>query len=292
MSGPATTRPPIPGPRPPSAQPTNSGPPKTAKPEASRPIGISRGRITTGQKIGIFGPGGVGKTELCSLLEQVGIIPVFADVEDSTKFLDVLRADPSPATLEELRAFLWTVPTMQDVGAIVLDSATKAEELCIAWTLANVKHPDKPDKPIRSIEDYGWGKGYTFAFETFLLILGDLDACARAGKHVMLTMHDCTANVPNPRGEDFLRYEPRLQSPPSGKGSIRHRVKEWLDHLFFVGFDTFVDETGKARPGAVRTIYTNEQPTFWAKSRSLEGFIPYKRGNPELWRKLFNLENS
>ena len=34
--------------------------------------------------------------------------------------------------------------------------------------------------------------------------------------NVILICHDCTATVPNPTGEDWLRYEPRLQSPGSG----------------------------------------------------------------------------
>jgi hypothetical protein len=288
MAGPSA--PPRPGPRQQSPPSNGLGGPTKAKTEPPRPIGVSRGRITTGQKIGIYGPGGVGKTELCSLLEQVGITPVFADIEDSTKFLDVLRADPTPRTLEELRAFLRTVPDMHDIGAVVLDSATKAEELCLAWTIANVKHPDKEQKPIRSIEDYGFGKGYMFVFETFLQILSDLDAISRAGKHVVFTMHDCCASVPNPEGEDWLRYEPRLQSPPSGKGSIRHRVKEYLDHLFFCGFDNYVEEDGKAKGSGSRTIYTNERPTHWAKSRTLEGSIPYTRHDATLWRNLFNQE--
>lgn len=292
MSGPVTK----PGPSAPSGSlPSSrpgSGPASAANPAGIRPIGISRGRVVAGQKVGIYGPGGVGKTELCALIEQIGIVPVFCDVEDSSKFLDVVRADPAPTTLEELRAFLHTVPAMQDVGAVVIDSATKVEEFCATWVVANVKHPEKPEKTIRGIEDYGFGKGYIFIFEAFLQILGDLDACSRAGKHVLMTMHDCTATVPNPRGEDWLRYEPRLQSPPSGKGSVRHRVKEWVDHLLYVGFDVNVDSDGKATPSAVRTIYANEQPNFWAKSRTLEGIVKYSRGSAELWEKLFNVNKA
>ena len=64
-----------------------------------------------------------------------------------------------------------------NIKTIVIDSATKAEELAVAWTLANVKH-EKGNK-IERIEDYGFGKGYQHVYETFLTLLGDLDQHAR-----------------------------------------------------------------------------------------------------------------
>ncbi len=104
--------------------------------------------------------------------------------------------------------------------------------------------------------------------------------------------HECTANVPNPSGEDWIRYEPRLQSPPSGKGSIRHRVKEWCDHLLFIGFDVHVDSDGKGQGAGTRTIHPVEYPTHWAKSRELAEPIPYYRNDAELWRQLFQRKES
>jgi len=171
-----------------------------------------------------------------------------------------------------------------DIKTIVIDSATKAEELCVRWVLDNIQ-TDKGKKAER-IEDYGWGKGYTHTYETFLLLLGDLDQHVRAGRNVILICHDCTSTVPNPRGEDWIRYEPRLQSPSSGKASIRLRVREWADHVLFFGYD--IDVTGgKARGGESRTIYTTEQPHCMAKSRTLDEEIVVERHDPALWQKLF-----
>jgi len=76
---------------------------------------------------------------------------------------------------------------------------------------------------IRRLEDYGFGKGCQHVYETFLPLLSDLDQHVRAGRNVALILHDCTATVPNPKGEDYIRWEPRLQSPASGKASIRLR---------------------------------------------------------------------
>ena len=105
-------------------------------------------------------------------------------------------------------------------------------------------------------------------FDTFLPLLADLDRHARAGRNVVLVCHDCTSTVPNPAGEDWLRYEPRLQSPNSGKASIRLRVREWADHVLFVGYDVSVGKDGKGRGAGTRTLYSAEVPHCMAKSRA------------------------
>lgn len=268
---------PAPPPKPPGS------PPPAANATPSRSFGINRGVSSAAHKIVIYGPGGVGKSELASLIAKTGCDPLFIDIEQGTHFLDVARVDPCPETFEEVRESVRMAAASDDVGAIVIDSFTKLEELATSFTLRHVKH--EKGHLVSSIEAYGFGKGYTHVYESFLLILQDLDAAARAGKHVVAICHDCTANVPNPSGEDWIRYEPRLQSPPSGKGSIRHRVKEWCDHLLYVGFDTIVDE-GKGQGVGTRTIYPVEMPTHWAKSRRLTEPYPYDKGDASIWQAM------
>ena len=276
---------PVPAVRP--VKPTNGTPAPARTPQATAPptahAGIKRGRVACAHKCVIYGPGGVGKTELASLAN--GNV-LFIDLEDGSKFLDVARVDPAPQTFADLLGAVRMASDSPDVDVIVVDSFTKAEELAIAHTLVTVKH--EKGHAVDSIEGYGFGKGYVHVFETFLMLLQALDAAARRGKHIIGIAHDCTANVPNPAGEDWIRYEPRLQSPPSGKGSIRHRVKEWCDHLFYVGFDTHVSKDGKASGCGTRTIYPTELPTHWAKSRLLSEVIEYQRGDASLWQALFN----
>jgi hypothetical protein len=114
-----------------------------------------------------------------------------------------------------------------------------------------------------------------------------LDSHIRAKRHVVCIAHECTAPVPNPGGEDFIRYEPRLQSPKSGENSIRHRVKEWSDYMLFIGYDTFVNEDGKGTGAGTRTIHFVELPTHWAKTRTISDPLPYTRGSAALWEQLF-----
>lgn len=277
-------------PKPPPPKPPTASPPPRQSTEPMRSFGTSCGVTATAHKVVLYGPGGVGKTELCANLKQVGINPFFVDLDDGSKFLDVERVDPPIQSWEECLAVLRDKPTLEPFGAIVVDSLTKAEELATRWVVANVSH-EKPGRSIMGIEDYGWGKGYTHVYEAMLKLLQALDVVATAGKHVICTAHECTANVPNPAGLDFIRYEPRLQSPPSGKGSIRHRVLEWTDHLLFIGFDQTVED-GKATGIGSRTIYPNPMPTHMAKSRTLADTVPYLKDDAEIWRQLFNLERN
>lgn len=238
------------------------------------------------QRILLYGPGGVGKSKLCSLMVEAGVMPLFIDLEGGTNFLDVQRINDIQYW-EELLAVLRDDSLMSQYGAIVIDSFTKAQELDESWVIRNIKHSKDKSKVIKSLADYGFGEDATFVYETFLQLLGELDNQVRKGRHVVGICHDCTANVPNPEGEDFIRYEPRLLSPKSGKNSIRHRCKEWADHLFYIGYDVSVSDEGKATGAGTRCIYSTERPTYWAKSRSLSDQIVYTDGSAELWHQLF-----
>jgi hypothetical protein len=171
-----------------------------------------------------------------------------------------------------------------DIKTIVIDSATRAEELAVEHTLATVPH--EKGQRVQRIEDYGFGKGYSHVYDTFLTLLGDLDQHTRCGRHVILICHDCTASVPNPDGEDWIRYEPRLQSPASGKSSVRLRVREWADHVLFAGYDISVKE-GKGSGSGSRTIYPMELPHCMAKSRTLNQTLVLSKFDLSLWNHLF-----
>jgi len=248
------------------------------QPAETNKLTISKGINAGVQRVLLYGTGGVGKTELASLLTGALII----DLEDGSKFLNVSRVQPT--TWGELRAVLQDRTLLEQFTAVVIDSLTRAEDMAIQWVVENVPH-EKGHK-VSNIEDFGFGKGMTHVYKSFLELLQDLDAVIRSGKNVVCVCHDCVTTVPNPAGDDWIRYEPRLQSPPSGKNSVRHRVKEWVDHLLFVAFDQYVED-GKAKGGGTRTIYPTEMPSWWAKSRKLSDPIPYERGSAALWDQLF-----
>jgi hypothetical protein len=171
-----------------------------------------------------------------------------------------------------------------DIKTIVIDSVTKAEEMAVADTIAKV--PVEGGKRATCVESWGYGKGYAHVFDTFLTLLSDLNRHVRAGRNVVLLAHDCLANVPNPSGEDWIRYEPRLQSPNSGKASIRLRVREWADHVLFIGYDVAVDKDGKGKGSGTRTMHTAELPHCMAKSRTTQEVIPLGDDGAAVWAQV------
>lgn len=248
---------------------------------------ISKGVTSSPKRIVLFGTGGVGKSEAAANLEQVGIKPLFFDIESGTSHLDVSRVR-GVSDWMSLRSALHDESLIAPFDAVVVDSGTKAEEWCGSWVVDNVPH-DKPGRTISRIEDYGYGKGLSHIYETFLLLLQDLDAIVRRGKHVVVIAHDCVSKVPNPNGESFIRYEPRLQNPESGKNSIRLRIKEWCDHLLFIGYDVY-SEDGKGVGSGTRTFYGSERPAWMAKSRPAFDSLVYQRGSADIWKLIFGKE--
>ena len=252
--------------------------PKPPVPPARGGVQFSRPQANAGHRIVLYGPGGIGKTTLAAQLPGVA----FFDLDESLGRLGLNVPTVHAATWADLRAAL-AAPGWDSVGSIVVDTGTRAEEMAIADTLLNVVQDGKKST---SVEGYGYGKGYGYVFDTFLPLLAELDRHARAGRHVCLICHDCTSTVPNPAGEDWLRYEPRLQSPSSGKASIRLRVREWADHVLFVGYDVAVTKDGKGQGAGTRTLYRAEMPHCMAKSRTGADPIPLGTDGAAVWSEI------
>lgn len=263
--------------------------PAPPAPMARKCVAFGKVEDSAGHRVLLYGPGGIGKTTLaCQLPGPVA----FFDLDESlARLRPQLETGGRLANIRpvaglhawaDLRAALQS-DGWDGVHSIVLDTATKAEEWAVEHTLANTL---QDGKHATSVEGYGYGKGYGYVFDTFLPLLADLDRHARAGRNVVLICHDCTSTVPNPAGEDWLRYEPRLQSPNSGKASIRLRAREWADHVLFIGYDVSVTKAGKGVGSGTRTLYTASLPHCMAKSRTTQETVPLGTDGAEVWAQV------
>lgn len=247
-----------------------------------------------GHRAGVFGTGGIGKTTLaCAAPGPVG----FIDLDKGLPLLGKKLAEwkvPMPKvvsgieTLSDLRSVLQS-DMLASLRTIVVDSATVLEQLAMEHVF-KVKTTDS-GKHATGPEDFAYGKAYSYCYDEFDRVLGDLDRIAMRGQNVILVMHDCASRVPNPTGVDWIRSEPRLQHPREGKSSIRLRVKEWLDHLLFLAYDVDVQAKGGATVGKAKgegsvTIYPNELPWAMAKSRTLCESVVYMEGFRTLWERM------
>jgi len=266
------------------------GPPAaTAAPKQISPTRFEDPPPEVGHRVVIHGRGGVGKSSLADLAP--GPVVSF-DLDGS---LGVLQPPHTQRvvgieTWDDLLKGLKDLGAWEKVKTLVVDSGTKAEELALKWTLTNVP-ANSTGGHATSIEGYGYGKGYTYLADTWGQLLAALDAHAEAGRNVILICHSCTQMVPNPHGEDAMRYEPRLQAPSGGKASNRLRTLEWADHMLFMDFDTAVNKENKAQAGGTRTLYYTETGWAMAKNRmGLTGSDPVVAGSDAIWRKVFGLD--
>ena len=275
-------------PPPPRNRPASNQPPAKPAPRSA----VSFGAIpdSPGHRIVLYGPGGIGKTTLAATAP--GPVAFFdldeslprlrSSFEQSDLKLD-LRVIAGVRSWQDMRDTLHA-PGWDEIKTIVIDSATRAEELAAEHVVRTIPH-NKSNRKVERIEDYDYGKGYQYLYETFLTLLGDLDQHTRAGRNAILVCHDCTNTVPNPTGPDWLRYEPRLYCSSSGKAAIRLRVREWADHVLFLGYDIDVHD-GKGKSKGSRTIYPWELPHCMAKSRTMADTLPLTKFDTSLWTQL------
>ena len=264
-------------------------PPARTLPHTTDRVTFARPITTTGERVTLYGSGGIGKTTLAAGAPSP---VVFIDLDDSLGKLSRVGAVPADVmvapvtTWADLRSTLNAPDGWQDVRTIVIDTMTKAEELATAHVLDAI--PAERDRKAERIEDYGYGKGYRHLYDVMLTLLSDLERHVAAGRNVILVAHDTRARVPNPAGEDWLRYEPLLYQ--GDRVSIRERVRNWSDHLLYIGYDVAVTD-GRARGQGSRTIYTAEMPTHLAKSRTLPpNPMVYRKGDTGLWAAMMGGE--
>ena len=167
-----------------------------------------------GEREIIYGTGGIGKT---SLALQAPAPVVFFDLDRSLQKLArnqqlgrvrTLPADTYKELYETLTATGW-----DGIKTIVIDSASELEALAELDVLRTVKTSN--GQQAKSIEDYGFGKGYRFLYDRMDLILQAAENHIRAGRNVVFICHESIDSAPNPMGENFLRYSPDLMETKS-----------------------------------------------------------------------------
>ena len=222
-------------------------------------MNITRGKIPGAKKCVLYGPEGIGKSTFASQFPD----PVFIDTEDSTKELDVARFDKPTSWEMLLQEVRYVINSPNICKTLVVDTADWAEKLCIKAVCAQYQKS--------GIEAFDYGRGYTFAYESFgelLNLLAEVTAC---GIHVVLTAHAATKRREQP--DEFGTYDCwGLKLIDSPKCSIANMVKEWADIVLFANYKVMVvaaDDKGKKHKaqGGRRVMYTSHHPCWDAKNR-------------------------
>ena len=214
---------------------------------------IISGKISRALKVVIYGSEGIGKSTLASRFPD----PLFIDTEGGTAHMDVRRIQ-KPTTWPELLADVQEVAKTDGIcKTLVIDTADWAEQLCIDYVCTQYKQ--------KSIESFGYGKGYTYLGEEFARLLSALDDVIASGKHVVVTAHAKMRKFEQPDEMGaYDRWEMKLSR------QVAPLLKEWCDLLLFMNYKTYIvtseNNTQKAQ-GGKRVMYTTHHPCWDAKNR-------------------------
>lgn len=218
---------------------------------------ITSGVLSTPLKVVVYGPEGIGKSTFAA--QAPGAL--FIDTEGSTARTNVRRL-PAPTSFvmiqEEIR-YVISNPTV--CQTLVLDTADWAERMCRDGVCA------KNSKA--GLEDFGYGKGYSYVFEDFGRMLNLLDQVTDRGINVIITAHAAMRKFEQPdESGAYDRWELKLIN--SQKCSVANMLKEWADMVLFANYETFVikneDKKNKVS-GGKRVMYTTHHPCWDAKNR-------------------------
>ena len=222
---------------------------------------LIRGKVSKPQRVVIYGPEGIGKSTLSAAFPE----PVFLDTEGGTIHLNVTRF-PKPETWEDVQSFISQLSqTKHDFKTLVVDTVDWLERLLVEH-ICRKSHKD-------GIEDFGYGKGYTYLAEEFSRFLQSLEALRESGMNLVMVAHSTIRKFEQPDAAGaYDRYELKLSK------QCAPLLKEWCDLLLFVNYFTKVTEKDgkqKAVGGKERRIYTSHCAAFDAKNRhELDDVLP------------------
>lgn len=218
---------------------------------------IISGKIIKPQKVVIYGPEGIGKSTFAAQFPK----PLFIDTEGSTSHLEVDRLS-RPTSWQMLKQYIKDLKgDTMGYHTLVIDTADWAERLCEeAVCQSNGKV---------GIEDFGYGKGYTYVKEEFGRLLDSLSDLIDAGMNVVLTAHSIIRKfeLPEETGA-YDRYELKLGQKAGNQCAAL--AKEWADMVLFVNYKEIVITTKdnkKKVSGGKRVMYAAHNPCWDAKNR-------------------------
>ncbi len=247
-------------------------------------MNITSGKILRAQKICTYGPEGIGKTTFASQFPN----PLFIDTEGGTSHIDVKRLDTPTSWSFLLEQVKWVKGNPTCCDTLVIDTADWAEKMCSEHVCSS--------RGVKSIEDFGYGKGYIYLKEEFGQFLNLLSDLIEMGINVLMTAHAQMRKFEQPDElGSYDRWELKLSKQCSPL------LKEWADLILFANYETIVvnvdgqgAQKGKNKvQGGKRVMHTSHHPCWDAKNRhglaeklpfdfaQIAGCIPVRAPQPQ-----------
>lgn len=217
-------------------------------------------------RIIIHGEPGIGKTTFAACAPK----PVIIQTEDGLGNLDATSFPLATCFQDVLDALTALYTEEHDFKTCVVDSLDWLEPLI--WQHVCEQHGKK------SIEDFGYGKGYVEALTTWRLFFDGITALRDAkGMTIVMTAHSETKRVEDPLLPAYDTHDLKLHRRAAAM------AEEFADVILYAAVQTntvtedagFNNKRVRATTTGQRVIHTVGQPAFLAKNRySLPSPLP------------------
>lgn len=207
-------------------------------------------------RIALFGVPGVGKTTFAAQAPS----PIFLCVEDGAGFLDA-KAFPRPLSWQDvLDAVEVLLRDEHPFKTLVIDTLDALESLC--WEHVCRMHGNGKT---RSIEDFGYGRGYQHAVEAWEQLLRRLEQLqVKRGMHLILIAHAVSRDHNDPDHDAWKRWSMQLHRKSADL------ISGWVDAVLFAAPEMVSKREGlKTRGFATgeRLLYTEAAGSHEGKNR-------------------------
>lgn len=215
---------------------------------------VRRGPIRCAIRVLAYGVEGVGKSTFAAGAPN----PIFLGLEGGTMALDVARL-PEPRTwADAVDGVSLLEREKHDYKTLVIDPVSWLEPLCWAHLCTS--------NSWKSIEEPGFGKGYTAALDEWRAFVAQLERLWKNGMNVVLVGHANVRTFQNPEGPAYDRYELAMHQKTAGL------LKQWSDYVLFARHEAFVkqDTATKKFKGfsdGKRIVHTQWNAAYDAKTR-------------------------
>jgi len=216
-------------------------------------------------KVLLYGVHGLGKTTFGCTFES----PILLRIEDNASAIDV-PTFPRPAnTFQDLCEAIQALHGEHPFKTLVVDSLDWMEPL--VWTNTVSRLNESRERPLSSIEDMGYGKGYVEADADWRLIMGGLDSLRHIkGMQIVLIAHAEIKTFQAPDGDAYDRYQIKLHKRAWALW------QEWANAVLFANYKRQAIKTKdggskgqdkfRATGTGERVLFTDERPAYVAKN--------------------------
>lgn len=262
-----------PTPRPvPTQAPTPRPTGASSPPRASRLATVKSGQLVRPLRYMFYSVEGAGKTTLAADAPNM----LFLDVEGSSEWLEAARypyrdeeGGHIPHSYEDVLAAVDDlIASTHPYKHVAIDTVDALEALLHRYVCEQVT--DKGGEKMASIESFGYGRGFSFALDEWRRFLSRLDRLRSKGVSVILLGHAVIRTFKNPAGEDFDRFQLRVNEKAAGL------LKEWCDVVGFLRFDEGASKMRGGNPNDKRArgwstgrrlVHTSRNAAWDAKTR-------------------------